>query len=108
MSNRERRKGLEGEREVAAMLRAAGFTVRGLEGSGDFLALHHGLVLHVETKRHEVARPWQWQAQAILEAPSDTLPLVAFRRSRSPWWAMCPLDELLDAFRTASARSGSP
>lgn len=98
MSIAERRKGLRGEREVAELLRHHGFVTRGLEGSGDWLALGHGLTLHVECKRQEVARPWLWQAQAILEAPPHTLPLVAFRRSRSPWWAMAPLAELAAAF----------
>lgn len=102
MSNSERRKGLVGEREVAEILRSYGFAVRGLESSGDWLALGHGVTLHVESKRQEVARPWAWGAQAIAEAPAGTLPVVAFRRSRSPWWAQVPLADLLAVFARAN------
>jgi Holliday junction resolvase len=93
----ERRKGLDGEREVAVLLRDAGFEVRGLESEGDWLALASGLVLHVESKRQEIARPWLWQAQALAEAPAGALPTVWFRRSRTPWWVMAPGLELAHA-----------
>jgi hypothetical protein len=104
VSASERRKGIAGEREVAAMLREAGFTVRGLEGEGDWLALGDSLVLHVECKRQEVARPWLWGEQALAEAPPSTLPLVFFRRSRSPWWVMSPAAALVPVL----ARVGAP
>lgn len=94
MSRRERDKGVRGEREVLELLERHGFAVRGLEGSGDHLALGHGVVLHVETKRQEVARPWHWYEQASSEAPNGTIPLVAFRRSRSPWLALVDLEAL--------------
>lgn len=95
MPRKERDKGVRGEREVLERLRAFGFAVRGLEASGDHLAFRDGLVLHVETKRQEVARPWLWMEQAIAEAPAGTTPVVAMRRSRSPWLVMLPLDDLL-------------
>lgn len=94
MSASERRKGVGGEREVAAVLREHGLTVRGLESSGDWLAIAGGVTLHVECKRQEIARVWLWQEQAELEAPPGTVPVVAFRRSRGRWWAMVPLDHL--------------
>ena len=93
MSGRERRKGVEGERQVRTIFERAGFTVRGLEGAGDHLALMGRLVLHVEAKRQETARPWQWARQAIAEAPIGSLPLVAMRCSRMPWLAMTPLTD---------------
>lgn len=88
MSGRERRKGLDGEREVAAIWQAAGFEVRGLEGTGDHLLLGHGLVVHQESKRQEVARPWAWWAQASAETPAGAVTVVSFRRSRSPWLSL--------------------
>ena len=103
MTATERRKGLTGEAEVAALYRLHGFEWRGLEAEGDGLALGFGVTHHVEVKRQEIARPWAWQAQVIMEAPADTLPVVCFRRSRSPWWAMSPLDELLAAIAQAKA-----
>jgi len=97
VSRSERAKGVRGEAEVAALLRLHGFEVRGLEGEGDHLALGHGVTLHVECKRQETCRPWLWAAQARAEAPLGTIPLVVMRRSRSPWYALLPLDMLLGA-----------
>lgn len=79
------------------LLEGRGFTVRGLEATGDHLAFGHGLVLHVETKRTENARPWAWLAQAEPETPPGAITLVAFRRSRSKWYALVPLDDLASA-----------
>ena len=114
MSRAERAKGLKGEHEVRAIYEAAGFEVRGLEGAGDHLALLHGigslladavgaddhrrpLTIHSEAKRQEIARPWQWWAQAEAEAPAGTLAVVAFRRNRSPWLALTALEPLAAA-----------
>jgi Holliday junction resolvase len=94
VSRAERAKGVRGEREVRELLERHAFEVRGLEASGDYLAIHPGVTLHVETKRQEVARPWLWWEQASTEAPAGTTPIVAFRRSRSPWLALANLEEL--------------
>ena|SRR5437867_6474719 len=96
MGRSERRKGRDGEAEVAAIFRRYGFEVRGLEGSGDHLVFGRGLRLHVESKRCETARPWAWIKQAEMEAPLSTLPVVAFRRSHEQWYAIVPLAPLLD------------
>lgn len=101
VSAAERRKGLNGEREVAELLAGFDFVVRGLDAAGDHLALGHGLVLHVEVKRQEVTRPWQWIEQARSEAPPGTLPVVFFRRSRSEWLALAPAAELLERLARA-------
>lgn len=90
------------------LLEARGFTVRGLEASGDHLALGYGVTLHVETKRQEVARPWLWHEQASTEAPEGTVPLVAFRRSRAPWLALLELDVLLELLEIVAARQPVP
>jgi hypothetical protein len=99
MPNRERRKGLEGEREVAAVWRANGFDVRGLEGEGDHTVIRTTwrkmpLTIHSEVKRTETCRPWAWYEQASSEAPAGAVPVVAFRRSKSPWLALIELEDL--------------
>jgi Holliday junction resolvase len=94
MSRRERDKGVRGEREVLELLERHGFEVRGLEEAGDHLAFGHGVTLHVETKRQETARPWAWYEQATNEAPAGTIPIVAFRRSRSRWLGLVDLEAL--------------
>lgn len=97
MSRSEREKGRKGEAEVAAIYRAAGLTVRGLEATGDHLVVAGPDVwptLHSEAKRQETARPWLWWEQASSEAPAGTVPVVAFRRNRSTWLALLELEQL--------------
>ncbi len=101
-SHTSRRKGLRGEHEVAAIFRAHSFEVRGLEGSGDHLAIRRpieddcdGLTIHSEVKRAETVKIWQWLAQLEAEAPPGTLPLLSFRRNRSPWYGVAPLEQLV-------------
>lgn len=98
MSGTERRKGKTGELEVAALFREAGFDCDRTPNSGGLRIkgdLHGELPLHVEVKRQEVARPWLWAEQASADADEGERWLVAMRRSRSPWLALLPLDDVL-------------
>lgn len=108
-----RRKGLSGEREAADLFIEAGFTLRGLENSGDWLALRERrwfkpegwvdadvttrerMTLHIEVKRQERSRVPEWLAQAESEAPPGVPPVVVFRQSRGKWIAALPLSDLL-------------
>jgi Holliday junction resolvase len=90
VGNSQRRKGVEGERQVRNVLVRHGWTVRGLEGSGDWIAIRFGVVLHVEVKRQEVLRLPLWTRQAIAEAPDGAVPVVAYRRNREIWRALAP------------------
>jgi hypothetical protein len=97
MARKSRDKGLSGEREVAAVYIDHGFAVRGLEGLGDHLVVGHGLVIHSEVKRTESIRLWDCLAQCWSEAPAGTLPVLAYRRNRSPWTATLRLEDLCEA-----------
>lgn len=97
MSATERRKGVSGEREVANLLRDAGLEVRGLEAGGDWVAVNGLLRLQIETKRQEVCRPWLWGEQSLRDALPGHLPVVAMRRSRSPWFWLSPFAPTLAA-----------
>lgn len=97
MARKSRDKGLAGEREVAVVWESHGFAVRGLEGMGDHLAVGHGLTIHSEVKRTESIRLWDCLAQCWDEAPDGTLPVLAYRRNRSPWVASLKLDDLCRA-----------
>lgn len=105
MSRAQRDKGLKGEREVAELFGQAGWNVRGLESSGDWLAIN-GYVfgrervagdttLHIEVKRQETLRLPLWLAQAKAEAPDGVAPVVTFRQNRGEWYAALPLADLL-------------
>lgn len=108
MANRERRKGLRGEAEVAAIWREHGFTVHNLEGQGDHVVtlpyfiggtgtrddpLRTQPSFHVEVKRQNRLRT-EWIAQAEREAPAGAVPVVAWRPDLGRWWAMIPLEDL--------------
>lgn len=92
MSAAQRIKGRRAEAEVAALLRAAGFTVRGLEGGGDHLAVRGAGRLHIEVKRQERGFRTAWARQARDEAPPGSTACVVYRRSRAPWWIACRVD----------------
>jgi hypothetical protein len=114
MPNAQRRKGLRGEAEVAAIWRSHGFEVRGLEGQGDHVLIRPGpdkrrvaavgdtlvalpsesdLTIHSEAKRQNRLRT-AWIAQAEREAPAGAVPVVAWRPDGGKWWAMIPLEDL--------------
>jgi hypothetical protein len=96
MSKSQREKGLVGEREVAAIFAAAGYSVRNLEGQGDALAIGtNGRLMHVETKRQERLKLPEWIRQAQSEAPKGVPAVVAFRQNRGEWYACLPLADLL-------------
>jgi hypothetical protein len=95
-----RRKGVKGEAEVAAIWRAAGFEVRGLEGLGDHVVVcGNGVIIHSEVKRQERLQLPTWLRQAAAEAPRGSLPVVAFRQNRGEWYAALPLAALVELAR---------
>jgi hypothetical protein len=95
----ERRKGAEGEREVAAIFRdvmpdkavqrAAGGA---RQESGDLIRVPGALV---SVKRHETLRLPLWTREAAeLADPLGLVPIIAYRRSREAWRADLPLADL--------------
>lgn len=102
MSSATRRKGLKGEREVADRWEDAEWNLRGLEGSGDWLALRPpmslcrgAVTLHIEVKRQERLKVPEWLKQAALEAPVGVPPVVCFRQNQGEWYAALRLDDLI-------------
>ena len=104
MSRSERDKGARGELEVAAIFRAYGFDCDrtpnsgGLRIKGDLIG---SVPVHVEVKRQETARVWAWWEQASEES-GPRRPVVAFRRSRSPWLAVVELEQLVQLLADAA------
>lgn len=104
MSGRaSRSKGRSGEQEVARLFRAAGYDCERVPNSGGLRLkgdLYGNVPVHVEVKRTEHLELWRSLAQAAAEC-GDKPPVLAFRRSRSPWYAAVPLDYLLSLMATA-------
>lgn len=97
MGKSERRKGVRGELEVRDVFRSAGLPCERTPNSGGLMLkgdLLGDVPAHIEVKLQETCRPWLWWEQARADAPSGVMPVVAFRRSRSPWLAIVQLDQL--------------
>lgn len=89
MGKSSQRKGADGERELATILRLYGFDItRGGSLSYGELPDLSGLPgIHVEVKRVEQLSIDKAMAQAIRDSElfQDGLPTVFHRRNRSPW-----------------------
>ena len=110
MSRAEREKGAEAEREVAAILTAAGFPAsRNARNGKSAEDIAHAIPgVYLEVKRRETTKIWEWIAQAREDCHRSgdhmrtglglwpRTPLVVFRRNRSEWLACLPLDDLLE------------
>ena len=95
----QRRKGASGERELFGLLRdELGVIVeRNLSqtrnGGADSLSLPG---LAIEVKRQETDWRESWWEQAIEQAGTARVPIVAHRRSRQPWRFVVPLPWVID------------
>lgn len=101
MSASERRKGKEGELQVARILRAAGIDCqRKREGSqtGDFELAVPGVYLNA--KFHETLRLPTWLREAEHEAREGDTPVVAFKTG-GRWYAALPLAEYAETLELA-------
>ena len=83
-----------GEREVAAIFRAAGFDCERVPNSGGLRLkgdLYGDLPLHVECKRRATwSIPYASVRQAQLEADGRPF-MLAFRADGGQWWSVMPL-----------------
>lgn len=102
LAGRSRRKGVRGEREVAAVYERNGFVVRGLEGGGDHRitpylsarAARAPFSLHSECKRCERLKLPEWWAQTVQDAAPGTVPVLHTRQNHGEWLATLRLDDL--------------
>ena len=104
MSATERNKGARGELEVVRLLHDHGWTFAGRTSDGKSQTTRGDIAMgpagvHFEVRRRETLSLWAWLAQAEREAKPGDMPVVAFRRSRSAWYAALPLDILLALLR---------
>lgn len=92
-------KGKRGELEVAHLLSAHGFEARrtaqfcGNTGeAADVVGLPG---FHVEVKRCETTKIWDWLAQAERDHKDGTVPIVVFRKSKEKWQVCLEFEEFL-------------
>lgn len=105
MGSKSVQKGARAEREVMSILKEHGYPVErgGTQSFGerpDLYGLDH---VHLEVKRAECARIWEWMEQSREDAArfGDGWPTVIFRRSRSDWLICMQLSDWLTLYERA-------
>lgn len=104
MGTKSQRKGRAGELELARLLQGYGCDVQ--PGQAVSYGATPDLVglpgIHIECKRTEQLRPYDWMAQAERDAARfGGMPAVFFRRSRSPWLVVMKLGDWLEMYQLA-------
>lgn len=97
------RKGADGERELAELLRAEGFEIGrgGTESFGNAPDLYGLPGVHIEVKRVEKLNIWEAMEQAVRDAWKfrDGAPTVFHRRNRKPWLVTMLLSDWLKLYK---------
>ncbi len=99
-----RRKGADGERELAEVLRNHGYTEAkrgqqfcGINGNADVIdALPH---IHIECKRVENLNLGKAMAQAKRDAKGSKFPAVFHRKNRAKWLVTMELDSFMEIYK---------
>ena len=100
------RKGRNGERELARLLRGYGYDARrgqqycGTAGDADVVGLPG---VHIEVKRTEKLSLYDALAQAIADARPGEMPIVVHRRNDCQWVVIQPLKDWMKIFRECEA-----
>lgn len=110
MTFKSKKKGKDGELEVAALCRAHGFPARrgvqyqGTADSPDVIGLPG---IHVEVKRTETFRLYDALEQAMEERKAGDIAAVFHRPSRRPWVVVLDAGDFLALVRAANGWSSS-
>ncbi len=101
MAVNSRRKGAEGERELARILRERGFDARrgvqyqGGTDSPDVIGLPG---VHIECKRVERLDLMVAYEQAFRDSADEEIPAVFHKRNREPWMVTVTLEDFLKLY----------
>lgn len=100
-----KQKGKRGELEVARILREHGFTEArrtaqfcGNTGQADDVIGLDGF--HIEVKRCETTKIWDWIHQAKNDCNGMKIPIVVFRKSREDWQVTLDFETFLELLKT--------
>ena len=102
MATNGKRKGKEGELELAHKLEEYGYNTRrsvqynGKDGQADVIGLPH---IHVEIKRVEKLNIYDAITQAIRDAKNGNLPAVFHRKNRCNWLVTIELDDFMKIYK---------
>lgn len=98
-----KQKGKRGELEVARILKDHGFDARrtaqfcGNTGeAADVIGLEG---YHIEVKRCETTKIWDWIQQAERDHKAGTIPLVVFRKNGESWKVTLDFEVFLDILK---------
>ena len=101
MATNGKRKGKEGELELAHKLREYGYDGKrsvqynGKDGQADVLGLPH---IHIECKRQERLNVYDAIDQAKRDAKNGDMPTVFHRKNRCNWLVTMELDEFMELY----------
>lgn len=96
-----KRKGSDGERELANILKKYGYESRrgqqycGSNGDADVIGLPG---IHIECKRVERLNIYDAIKQAKSDMKEDELPAVFHRKNRKEWLVTLPLDAFMEIY----------
>ena len=98
-----KQKGKRGELEVAKILQKHGYDARrtaqycGNTGeAADVIGLDG---FHIEVKRAEATKIWDWIAQAEMDHRADTVPIVVFRKNGESWKVVLDFEAFLNLLK---------
>ena len=102
MSKSQQRKGADGERELAEVLRGYGYDVTrgGSLTFGEIPDLVGLPGVHIECKRVERLNLWKAMQQAAADADrfKDGMPIVFHRQNRKPWLVTMQLSDFMKLY----------
>lgn len=111
MGMSSQRKGADGERELAAILRDRGYDVErgGSLTYGEFPDLTGLPGVHIEVKRVERLNVGQAMSQTVRDSArfQDGMPTLFHRRNRSPWLVTMRLEDWLKMYESSHAARSS-
>lgn len=96
-----KRKGAEGERELAGKLRNYGYNCRrgqqycGANGDADVVGLPG---IHIECKRVEKLNLYDAMAQSVSDAKEDEVPAVFHRKNNNEWLVTLRMDDFMKLY----------
>lgn len=96
-----KRKGKEGELEIAHIMQGYGYDARrsqqyaGMNGDADVVGVPN---LHIEVKRTQALRLDDAMAQSISDARDGEVPVVMHRKNNMPWRVTLGLEDFMDMY----------